>query len=189
MHSEPGCSRSTTRSTPAAVSTPDVKKDRRDRSGADWNVLRLDKPAEFSGATGPGGTYCGPLIIYQWGGDFASAEVEALRADGFGRAPAGHGWRAQVERHGLGWVSDRRGAELTGFINVAWDGGVHAFILDTMVARPLRRHESAPGWQRSPPTELWQPGASGCTSTSRRTCTRSTSAAAGSGPRTPGSSG
>jgi GNAT superfamily N-acetyltransferase len=34
----------------------------------------------------------------------------------------------------------RRGAELAGFVNVAWDGGVHAFILDTVVAGPLRRH-------------------------------------------------
>ena len=29
--------------------------------------------------------------------------------------------------------------ELIGFVNVAWDGGVHAFVLDTMVARTARR--------------------------------------------------
>lgn len=26
-----------------------------------------------------------------------------------------------------------------GFVNVAWDGGAHAFILDTMVAQDLRK--------------------------------------------------
>jgi GNAT superfamily N-acetyltransferase len=89
---------------------------------------------------GPGGAYRGPVISYQWRGDFASAEVEALHAEGFGRAPAGHDWKAQVQRHSLGWVCAHRGAELAGFVNVAWDGGVHAFILDTVVAGPLRRH-------------------------------------------------
>ena len=29
--------------------------------------------------------------------------------------------------------------ELVGFMNVAWDGGIHAFILDTCVAPALRR--------------------------------------------------
>ena len=53
---------------------------------------------------GPGGAYRGPVISYQWRGDFASAEVEALHADGFGRAPAVHDWKAQVERHSLGWA-------------------------------------------------------------------------------------
>jgi hypothetical protein len=36
--------------------------------------------------------------------------------------------------HSLGWVVARDGAELVGFVNVAWDGGVHAFVLDTIVA-------------------------------------------------------
>ncbi len=84
--------------------------------------------------------YPGPVISYQWRGDFASAEVEALHAGGFGRACGDYDWKAQVERHSLGWVCARRGAELAGFVNVAWDGGVHAFILDAIVARPLRRH-------------------------------------------------
>jgi len=80
------------------------------------------------------------VITYQWRGDFESAEVEALHADGFDRAPGDCDWRVQVERHSLGWVCARRGAQLAGFVNVAWDGGAHAFILDTVVARPLRRH-------------------------------------------------
>jgi GNAT superfamily N-acetyltransferase len=33
----------------------------------------------------------------------------------------------------------RQSEQLIGFVNVAWDGGVHAFLLDTMVARAEQR--------------------------------------------------
>ena len=39
-----------------------------------------------------------------------------------------------VHRHSLGWVVAREGAELVGFVNVLWDGLVHAWLQDTMVA-------------------------------------------------------
>jgi GNAT superfamily N-acetyltransferase len=44
-------------------------------------------------------------------------------------------WWAQVNQHSLGWVLARAedGAPV-GFVNVAWDGGVHAFILDTVTS-------------------------------------------------------
>ena len=48
-------------------------------------------------------------------------------------------WRAQVERHSLGWVCAFDADRLVGFVNVAWDGGVHAFVIDTLVAGD-RRH-------------------------------------------------
>ena len=82
-------------------------------------------------------------ITYQWRGDFASAEANALHAECFGHAVLGDdewNWRGQVERHSLGWVCARDGAELVGFVNVAWDGVVHAFVLDTMVTAGARRH-------------------------------------------------
>ena len=44
-----------------------------------------------------------------------------------------------VPRHNLGWVCARSGKNLVGFVNVAWDGAAHAFILDTMVLEALRR--------------------------------------------------
>src|SRR3984885_14824208 len=90
------------------------------------------------------------MIVYEWRGSFGSREVGALHGEAFG-GPGGSGglgdqggaggrdWRAQVERHSLGWVCARDGGDLAGFVNVAWDGGAHAFILDTMVAPRMRR--------------------------------------------------
>ncbi|HVX42667.1 MAG TPA: GNAT family N-acetyltransferase [Mycobacteriales bacterium] len=50
-----------------------------------------------------------------------------------------HGWAAQLERHALTWVGAFDGSVLIGFVQVAWDGGVHAFILDTAVDPAYRR--------------------------------------------------
>ena len=80
-------------------------------------------------------------ISYEWRGEFTSAEANALHAECFGHPVLGDDewdWRGQVERHSLGWVCARDGAELVGFVNVAWDGVVHAFVLDTMVT-PAQR--------------------------------------------------
>lgn len=38
-----------------------------------------------------------------------------------------------VLKHGLGHVGAYDNGVLIGFVNVAWDGGIHAFILDTCV--------------------------------------------------------
>ncbi|WP_420828379.1 GNAT family N-acetyltransferase [Devosia salina] len=39
----------------------------------------------------------------------------------------------------LAYVIARDGDRLVGFVNVAWDGGIHAFILDTAVDPDYRR--------------------------------------------------
>ncbi|MEU5090829.1 GNAT family N-acetyltransferase [Streptomyces sp. NPDC021356] len=79
-------------------------------------------------------------ITYEWRGEVEDAALDALHAEGFGY-PAGHGeWRARLLRHSLGWVCARREGCLIGFVNVAWDGGDHAFVLDTVVAREHRSH-------------------------------------------------
>jgi GNAT superfamily N-acetyltransferase len=79
-------------------------------------------------------------IYYEWRGGFDSAEVNVLHAVGFDHPVLDIDWRAQVNRFSLGWVCARAGGELVGFVNVAWDGGVHAFVLDTLVAATARRH-------------------------------------------------
>lgn len=74
-------------------------------------------------------------VGFQWRGEFRSAEVEALHAEGFGHEPRQVDWLTQVRRHSLGWVCARREGVLIGFLNVAWDGGGHAFVLDPAVTR------------------------------------------------------
>ncbi|NUS55931.1 MAG: GNAT family N-acetyltransferase [Streptomycetaceae bacterium] len=78
-------------------------------------------------------------ITYDWRGDFENIAVNALHAEGFDHRPLDIDWLGQVHSHSLGWVCARQGGELVGFVNVAWDGGVHAFVLDTMVKSNLRR--------------------------------------------------
>ncbi|MEW2472100.1 GNAT family N-acetyltransferase [Streptomyces sp. NPDC046994] len=77
-------------------------------------------------------------ITYEWRGHFDNATLNALHADGFGPPVAETDWRERLERYSLGWVCAREDGDLIGFVNVAWDGGVHAFLLDTVVAQRLR---------------------------------------------------
>jgi len=79
-------------------------------------------------------------VVYEWRGSFANAEVEALHGEGFDHDPVlKFEWQAQLDRHSLGWVCARQDRRLVGFVNVAWDGSSHAFILDTVVVR-TRQH-------------------------------------------------
>jgi GNAT superfamily N-acetyltransferase len=77
-------------------------------------------------------------ITCEWRGAFENPEVNGLHAEGFGHPILDDDWRAQVERHSLGWVCARDGSDLVGFVNVAWDGAIHAFVLDTLVASRAR---------------------------------------------------
>jgi GNAT superfamily N-acetyltransferase len=78
------------------------------------------------------------VITHEWRGLFGNAALNALHAEGFGHPVLDDDWWAQVNRHSLGWVCAREGDDLVGFVNVAWDGGVHAFILDTLVTAQVR---------------------------------------------------
>lgn len=76
-------------------------------------------------------------VTYRWRGDFATREVNELHAEAFETRVFDDtecDWRTLVERHSLGWVVARDGERLVGFVNVVWDGLVHAWIQDTMVA-------------------------------------------------------
>jgi ribosomal protein S18 acetylase RimI-like enzyme len=50
-------------------------------------------------------------------------------------------WWDQIRPHSLGWVTARLqpGGGLVGLVNVVWDGGDHAFLLDTKVAGEYQR--------------------------------------------------
>ena len=79
------------------------------------------------------------MITYEWRGRFDNAEVNALHAEGFAHRILEDDWWGQVNQHSLGWVCARQDGALVGFVNVAWDGAVHAFILDTLVTAMVRR--------------------------------------------------
>jgi GNAT superfamily N-acetyltransferase len=72
---------------------------------------------------------------------FTNAEVNALHAEAFNTRLFSEdewNWVQLVQRHSLGWVVARQGQQLVGFVNVVWDGLVHAWLQDTMVAATSR---------------------------------------------------
>lgn len=77
-------------------------------------------------------------VAYEWRGTFVNSDLNRLHAEAFEHQVLDDDWVGQVARHSLGWVCAYLDSELVGFVNVAWDGGVHAFVLDTIVAANLR---------------------------------------------------
>ena len=76
---------------------------------------------------------------FQWRGEFTNEEMNTLHAEAFAHPVLDIDWVAQVRAHSLGWVTAREGSELIGFVNVPWDGGFHAFIIDTIVSARVQR--------------------------------------------------
>jgi GNAT superfamily N-acetyltransferase len=80
-------------------------------------------------------------IGFHWRGAFTNGEVNALHAEAFETrvfTDEEWDWVALTDRHSLGWVTAREGEALVGFVNVVWDGLVHAWLQDTMVAASAR---------------------------------------------------
>jgi GNAT superfamily N-acetyltransferase len=73
-----------------------------------------------------------PEVEYRWRGEIADEELVALtESHGCNSAP---GWWDQIRSYSLGWVTARTAdGAAVGFVNVAWDGCDHAFLLDTKV--------------------------------------------------------
>jgi GNAT superfamily N-acetyltransferase len=77
-----------------------------------------------------------------WRGDVRNAELNRLHAEAFDTPVYSEdewNWVELLDRHSLGWVVARDGETLVGFVNVLWDGLVHAWLQDTMVASAARR--------------------------------------------------
>ena len=73
-----------------------------------------------------------------WRGEATDNELVTLTQSHGGRAQAG--WWNRIRPHSLGWVTARNGdGTLIGFVNVAWDGGDHAFLIDTKVRPDYQR--------------------------------------------------
>lgn len=70
-----------------------------------------------------------PSVTVTWRGPVSDDEMGELVAS-HGGTPV-PGWWDRIRPHSLGWVTARAGGALVGFVNVAWDGGDHAFLIDT----------------------------------------------------------
>jgi GNAT superfamily N-acetyltransferase len=80
-------------------------------------------------------------VTYEWRGDLRNGEVNGLHAEAFETRvfdDSEWDWEGLVQQHSLGWVVARDGVQLVGFVNVVWDGLVHAWLQDTMVAEAAR---------------------------------------------------
>ncbi|MBD0330927.1 MAG: GNAT family N-acetyltransferase [Thermoleophilia bacterium] len=76
-------------------------------------------------------------VRFEWRGEVSDDELVELTRSHGGKPEAG--WWDRIRLHSLGWVTARSGdGALVGFVNVAWDGGDHAFLLDTKV-RPAHQ--------------------------------------------------
>ena len=71
-------------------------------------------------------------MTFDWRGQAGDGELVSLTESYGGRSEPG--WWDRIHPYSLGWVTARAGdGSLVGFVNVAWDGGDHAFLLDTKV--------------------------------------------------------
>ena len=80
-------------------------------------------------------------IVYDWRGPFSNKEIHLLHAQAFETRlydESEWDWVTQTDKYSLGWVVARHEGDFIGFVNVLWDGFVHAFIEDVMVHSSYR---------------------------------------------------
>ena len=78
-------------------------------------------------------------VAYRSRDPVSSDELNALRRAAWREGEVGDQDWARVLSHSLGWVCAYEDGRLVGFVNVAWDGGSHAFLLDTTVHPSAQR--------------------------------------------------
>jgi len=77
-------------------------------------------------------------VDYRWRGEASDAELVTLTRAHGGSCEAG--WWDRSRPVSLGWVTARQpDGALVGFVNVAWDGCDHAFLINTKVASACQR--------------------------------------------------
>lgn len=80
------------------------------------------------------------MISYRERPDVDDVALSLLHADAFRETPRMVAWGERLVRHSLSWVGTFDGDRLVGFVNLAWDGDRHAFLLDLVVAPGSRGH-------------------------------------------------
>ncbi|MBV8086344.1 MAG: GNAT family N-acetyltransferase [Chloroflexi bacterium] len=71
------------------------------------------------------------MITYAQRAPVSDADLQSLGKQPWPRLP-------QVLARSFTWITAHDGERLVGFVNVAWDGGVHFFLLDTIVRADCR---------------------------------------------------
>jgi ribosomal protein S18 acetylase RimI-like enzyme len=71
-----------------------------------------------------------PVIRYERRKEPDPASLNGLFEAAWGNPKTGY---ERVFAHSFTWITATSGDELVGFVNVAWDGDVHFFLLDTTV--------------------------------------------------------
>jgi len=85
----------------------------------------------------------GDGIGFTWRDPVSDEEMVDLVHSHGGNASVG--WWDRIRGHSLGWVAARdTDGLLVGFVNVAWDGGDHAFLIDTKT-RGTHQHRGVGG--------------------------------------------
>ena len=79
-------------------------------------------------------------VGYRVRGRVDDAALSVLHDAAFGEPGPVQPWDHRLHEHSLTWVTASAAESLVGFVNLAWDGGTHAFLLDTCVA-PERQGE------------------------------------------------
>jgi len=77
-------------------------------------------------------------IEYTVCGSVTNEELNLLFADAWPGSREENDFQ-RVLRHSLGYICARKDRQLVGFVNVAWDGGAHAFLLDPTVRTDCQR--------------------------------------------------
>jgi len=81
----------------------------------------------------------GHSVRIEWRAPVSDADLVELTESHGGQPQVG--WWDRARGHSLGWVTARTDAnELVGFVNVAWDGADHAFLIDTKT-RPTHQRQ------------------------------------------------
>lgn len=104
-----------------------------------WRSTRSSSSDSSDGSGPRSGVLSTDDIRFEWRGTFENDELNALHAEAFDHSLSDHDWRNRVERHSLGWACARHMGRLVGFVNVPWDGGPHAFVIDPIVAIDSRQ--------------------------------------------------
>jgi GNAT superfamily N-acetyltransferase len=80
----------------------------------------------------------GDDVVLAWRDPLTDEEMFDLVVSHGGKAE--RGWWDKIRPYSLGWVTARtQERTLIGFVNVAWDGSDHAFLIDPKTRGPYQR--------------------------------------------------